>query len=195
MFGMSRIFGGVARRAGRPGGRLRGFIPAAVLLVFAAVPRPVEAAELVIGFIDSERIFAEYQRARDADAELRADVAKWNEEADARQRELEKLIEEYESQSLILSEPRRREFEEEIQRKRSDLDAFVREIWAPNGKVDQRKQQLSLPIIEKINEVVTRLGEERGFSIIFDAADANVVYADRALDLTDEILQELNAEN
>ena len=114
MFGMSRQTGSAARVAEHAGRRLRGFLLAGVLLLFAAAPGVAVAADLVIGFIDSERIFAEYQRARDADAELRADVAKWNEEADSRQRELEKLIEDYDSQSLILSEPRRREFEEEM---------------------------------------------------------------------------------
>ena len=58
----------------------------------------------------------------------------------------------------------------------------------------RRNEELTRPIIEQMNQVLTRLGEEEGFSIIFDAADGNVVYADRALDLTDRVLEELNAQ-
>jgi len=173
----------------------RCFLLAAVLLVFAAVPASVWAEDLRIGFIDSERIFAEYQGTKEAQAEFNSDLELWSQELEQRKRELETLAEEYESQSLILSEPRRREREEEIARKRSELDTFVREIWGPSGKVAQRNDQLTRPIIERMNEVLTRIGEDDGFSIIFDAADGNVVYADRALDLTDRVLEALNAQN
>lgn len=170
------------------------FLTAFALLFFLVAPA-ARAADLVIGFVNSERIFQEYRGTKEAQAEFNADLAKWEEDLETRKQELEKLSGEYESQSLILSEPRRRQAEEEIQRKRSELDAFVREIWGPSGKVAQRNEQLMQPILERMNEVLQKIGEERGFSIIFDAADGNVVYADRALDLTDDVLQALNAEN
>jgi len=62
-------------------------------------------------------------------------VEKWQKDVEAQKRELEKLNEEFQAQSLILSEAKKREREEEIQRKRSNLDAFVQEIWGPSGKI------------------------------------------------------------
>jgi len=178
------------------GTRIRGyFLLAALLLVFGAVSRPLEAADLLIGFIDSERIFAEYQGTKEAQAEFNTDLEKWNQDLEGRKQELKKLQDDYESQSLILSEPARKEREAEIQRKRSELDGFVREIWGPTGKVAKRNEQLTQPIIERMNQVLTEIGEQDGFSIIFDAADGNVVYADRALDLTDRVLEALHAQN
>jgi outer membrane protein len=162
------------------------------LLIFGAAPAAVHAADIQMGFINSERIFAEFSGTKQAQAEFNADVETWTQELEGRKQELEKLFEEYENQSLILSEPRRREREEELQRKRSELDAFQREIWGPNGRIAQRNEQLTRPIIEKMNEVLQRIGREEGFSVIFDAADGNVVYVDRALDLTDRVLEELN---
>lgn len=166
-----------------------GIFLGAFLLLFAAA---AQAADLKIGFIDSERIFAGYQGTEEAKAEFQADIDKWSQELDTRRQELEKLNEEFQSQSLILSEAKRREREEDIQRKRSDLDAFVQEIWGPSGKVAQRNEQLTRPIVEKIKEVLNEIGQVQGFSIIFDATDGNVVYADDALDLTDEVLTRLN---
>lgn len=160
-----------------------------VLLLFAAV---VQGADLKIGFIDSERIFAEYQGTNEARTEFQTDIDKWNGELEQRKQELERLNEEYQSQSLILSEAKRREREEEIQRKRSDLDAFIQEIWGPAGKVAQRNDQLTRPIVEKIRDVLNEIGEADGYSIIFDATDGNVVYADHAFDLTDRVLVALN---
>jgi outer membrane protein len=151
-------------------------------------------ADLKIGFIDSERIFAGYKATNQAQAEFNADVEKWQQDVEGRRRELEKLTEEFQAQSLILSEAKRREREEEIQRKRSELDAFVQEIWGPSGKIAQRNEQLTRPIVEKIREVLEDIAGAQGIALVLDATDGNVVYADRALDLTDEVLTRLNQE-
>lgn len=165
---------------------------AAFLLSFAAVSAP--AADLKVGFIDSERIFAGYTGTSEAQAEFNADIEKWTQDVEQQRKELEKTTEEFQSQSLILSEAKRREREEEIQRRRNELDAFVQEIWGPNGKVAQRNEQLTRPIVEKIREVLNKIGDAEGFSIIFDATDGNIVYANNALDLTDRVLEQLNAQ-
>lgn len=165
---------------------------AALLLSFFAVP--VRAGDLKLGFIDSGRIFAEYHGTKEAQNEFNAQVDQWNQELEAKKKELKDLQDEYESQALILSEPKRREREQEIQNKRSELDAFVQEIWGPTGKVAKRNQELTKPIVEKIREVLSKIGRDEGFSIIFDATDGNVVYADDALDLTDRVLAILNEE-
>jgi outer membrane protein len=162
----------------------------AVLLSLPAAA--ASAADLKLGFIDSEKIFSAYKGTSAAQAEFQADVEKWTQDMEGRQRELEKLREDFQSQSLILSEAKRREREEELQRKQSELDAFKLEIWGPSGKVAQRNDQLTRPIIEKIREVLSELGETEGYAIILDATDGNVVYADHALDLTDRVIQKLN---
>lgn len=175
---------------------MRGFAPgillAGFLLIFAAVS--AQGADLKVGFIDSERIFAGYTGTSEAQAEFDADIQKWTQDLEQQRRELEKATEEFQSQSLILSEAKRREREEEIQRRRNELDAFVQDIWGPNGKVAQRNEQLTRPIVEKIREVLNEIGDAEGFSIIFDATDGNIVYADNALDLTDRVLEQLNAQ-
>ncbi len=169
---------------------LGGTLLAVLVLSFPAAR--AGAADLKIGFIDSERIFAEYHGTKEAQNEFNSQVDQWNRELEAQKQELGKLQEDYESQALILSEPKRREREQEIQAKRSALDAFVQEIWGPTGKVARRNEELTRPIVEKIREVLTEIGSTEGFSIIFDATDGNVVYADDALDLTDRVLASLN---
>ena len=150
------------------------------------------ADDIKIGFIDSERIFASYEGTSEAQAEFNADVEQWTAEAARLRAELEKITEEFQNQSLILSEAKRREREAEIQSKRNELDTFAQEIWGPNGKVAQRNEQLTRPIVDKIREVLNEIGEQEGYSIIFDATDGNVVFADSALDLTERVVEMLN---
>jgi outer membrane protein len=170
---------------------IRGTIFLAVFLLgFPAVP--ARAADLKLGFIDSERIFAEFHGTKDAQSQFNQQVEQWNKELEGKKQELDQLQKDYESQSLILSEPKRREREEEIQKKRSELDAFTQDIWGPTGKVAKRNQELTQPIVDKIREVLTNIGQSEGYSIIFDATDGNIVYANDAFDLTDRVVAVLN---
>lgn len=169
-----------------------GIILCLSLVSFAAVP--VRADDYKIGFIDSEKIFAAYKGTSQAQTEFNNDIQKWTKELETKKQELQNMVDEYQNQSLILSEAKRREKEEEIQSKRSELDSFNQEIWGPNGRVAQRNEQLTKPIVEKIREVLSDIGQTEGFSIVFDATDGNVVYADHALDLTDRVIERLNQE-
>lgn len=167
-----------------------GMILAGFLLL--SVAAPAGAQDLKIGFIDSERIFEEYGRTQEAQQAFNADIEEWTRELETRKRELEQMAEEYQSQSLILSDAKKREREEELNRKRAELDGFVQDIWGPSGRVAQRNEQLTRPIVERIRDVLNEIGEAEGFHIIFDATDGNVVYADDALDLTPRVLAILN---
>lgn len=153
----------------------------------------VFAADYKLGYIDSERIFVEYQATRDAQGQFNQDLEGWVKQLEAKQAEIEKLRKEFEAQRLMLSDARRKEKDEELQSRIAEYGQFEREIWGPTGKVAQRNQQLTQPIITKIKEVVERIADAEGYSIIFDAADGNLVYGEPGLDLTDRIVAELNA--
>ena len=56
----------------------------------------------------------------------------------------------------------------------------------------KRNKELAQPSVKKIKKVLERIGKDEGYSVIFDAANANIVYADKALDLTEKVLEELN---
>jgi Skp family chaperone for outer membrane proteins len=40
--------------------------------------------------------------------------------------------------------------------------------------------------------VLNKIGSDEGFSIIFDAADGNIVFGNEEFDLTDRVLASLN---
>jgi Skp family chaperone for outer membrane proteins len=46
--------------------------------------------------------------------------------------------------------------------------------------------------VEKINKILERLSADEGYGLVFDVANANIVYAKKEFDLTDRVLEELN---
>jgi len=149
------------------------------------------AAELKIAFIDSERIFAEFKGVQEAQKQFDQDIQTWKAQATEMKTEIDKMKGEVDSQKLMLSQSKLEEKETELQGKVRTYEEFVQRIWGSTGELEQRNEQLTKPIIAKIRTVVDKIGMEEHFSFILDAADGNIVFGDKALDLTDRVLEEL----
>jgi len=154
----------------------------------------VTAEELKIGYVDSQRIFAEFQEYQDAQAKFDKDVETWNVQADQMKSEVDQLLEELESQSLILSAEKKKEKETFLKAKQDTLQQYVNATFGPEGKAEKRMAELSKPVRDKVLEVIERVAIENNYSIVFDAGTVNIAYAKKSLDITDEILAELAAE-
>ena len=165
-----------------------------VFLALVCFSSPSPAQELKIGYIDSERIFEQYKATTDAQEQFDRDVEAWRKEAEQSERDLQSMREELDSQRLLLSENALQDKEMALQAKASEHERFVQSIWGPTGRIAKRNAELTQPIVEKIRLVLDKIGAEQGYSIIFDAADGNIVYGEKSLDLTDQVLAELNKE-
>jgi outer membrane protein len=168
-------------------------ITAIVLVVFIV---PITSISLLaqdgkIGYIDSIKIFAEYQETQDAERIYRQEVDQWTAQKQRMEQDIVKLRDELQAQSLMLSEEKKKEKKLELERKMAEYQQFMDEIFGDDGLAAQRNRELTQPIVEKINRILEDLGKEQGYSIIFDVANANIVYANKALDLTDVVLVKL----
>ena len=175
---------------------MRSFRVAAGVVLGLALPAvfsaPASGQELKIGFVRSATILEQYQGARTVTETLSRDVQAWNEEARGRRREIDLLSKELEAQSPMLSDAVRRQKEQDYQLKLNEYDQYVQGVWGPNGLVAQRNEELLRGVVEKIQRVARKIADEEGYDFILDASDGNIIYADRAYDLTDRVLEILN---
>lgn len=154
----------------------------------------VAAEELKIGYVDSQRIFAEFQEYQDAQAKFDKDVETWNVQAEQMKLDVDQLLEELEGQSLILSAEKKKEKETYLKAKQDTLRQYLDATFGPEDKAEKRMAELSKPVREKVLEVIERIAIENNYSIVFDAGTVNIAYAKKSLDITDEILAELAVE-
>jgi len=166
-------------------------------LLIAAIIVPASAISLLaqdvkIGYIDSIKIFAEYKETQEAERLYRQEVEQWTAQKQRMEQEIVKLRDELQAQSLMLSEEKKAEKKLELDRKMAEYEQFMDETFGDDGLAARRNKELTQPIVEKINRILEDLGKEQGYTIVFDVANANIVYADKALDLTDAVLAKLN---
>ena len=165
---------------------------AGALVVLGAVT--VVRAELKIGFINSERIFAEYEGTKEAQDKFNKEVAKWEQEATERQKEMKDLKDQLEKQSLLLSGERKKEIEDKLQVKMTDYQKFLQEKFGQEGEALKKNEDLTKPIVEKINKILEQIAKAENYDYIFDARVGGMVYAKPGYDLTERVITALNKE-
>ncbi|MCI0452302.1 MAG: OmpH family outer membrane protein [Candidatus Latescibacteria bacterium] len=165
-------------------------IGAFVVLTGAAVS--ALAQEVKIGYIDSIKIFAENKETQEAERLYRQDVQQWEAQKQRMEQELARMGDELTAQSPMLSEEKKMERRLEMNRKMDEYKRFMEETFGDNGLAAKRNKELTQPIVDKINRIIEALAIELEYTMVFDVANANIVYADKKLDLTDLVLTRLN---
>ena len=166
------------------------FLGAAMALLGGA--ESALAQEIKIGYIDSIKIFAENKETQDAERVYRQDVQQWEAQKQRMEQEIARMGEELNAQSPMLSEEKKQERRLEMNRKMDEYKRFMEETFGDNGLAAKRNKELTQPIVDKINRIIEAIAIEQKYSMVFDVANANVVYADKKLDLTDLVLTRLN---
>jgi outer membrane protein len=150
------------------------------------------AQEVKIGYIDSIKIFAENKETQEAERVYRQDVQQWEAQKQRMEADLARMGEELNAQSPMLSEEKKAERRLEMQRKMDEYKRFMEETFGDNGLAAKRNKELTQPIVDKINRIIEAIAIEQKYSMVFDVANANIVYADKKLDLTEIVLTRLS---
>ena len=150
-------------------------------------------AQTRIGYIDSGRIWLEYKSAQEAQQRFERQVQGWRDEAAEKERVVADLRKEVRDQSPVLSALKRQEKESALQKAISDYEAFVQEVWGANGRATSENARATDEVIVLIRRAVEKIAAQRGIELVLDATSGFIIYADKSLDMTNEVLAELNA--
>jgi outer membrane protein len=165
---------------------------AALTLGAPAATRAASPSDLRIGYIDSGRIFEQYKTAKESQERFDRRVQGWKDEAAEKEKTVQTLRDEVRDQSPILSTAKRQEKEEQLQRAIGEYERFIQDIWGPQGKAAQENQQATDEIVSQIRLVVEKIAADKGLYVVLDSASGFLIYADRTLDLTTDVVMELN---
>jgi outer membrane protein len=160
------------------------------LLALAAAPL---RAETRFGYIDSGRIFLEYSAAKEAQSRFDRQVQGWRDEAVEKEKVVSQLRAEVRDQSPILSSLKRQEKEEALQKAISDYERFIQDVWGPQGQATQENDRATNDLVRLIRGAVEKVAAEKNLNLVLDAASGVIIYADKVLDVTPDVLTELNA--
>lgn len=139
-----------------------------------------------IGYVDVARVFDEYSRTKKAKEDLDKEIKLKQQTIRDMEKELRKLRKEFESQKEDLTEEEIRKKERLIEEKSNSIQIFTD---AAEAELSEKEAKLTEEIVGEIYDTIHSLGEDENFSLILDKS--NVIYGDKALDLTDRLIKKL----
>lgn len=151
-------------------------------------------AQLKIGYIDSQIILNKLPSAVEAQKKLEEQSNAWAEELQKMGDKIRSLQQQLEQQSLLLSEEKKQEKQDEIQQLYLDSQRFQDQKFGQQGELYQKRNELLQPIFDQINEKIQAVAEESGYDYIFDAVAGNILYAKEEYNLTKILLDELGVD-
>ncbi|MBI4726010.1 OmpH family outer membrane protein [candidate division TA06 bacterium] len=143
------------------------------------------------GYVDSKKIFESYKGAGDIKLQVNRALEVWNKEIELKRAEIDSLEKDLEAQNLVISSERRKHKQEEIKAKKKEAENLIHQVYDPLGKLDAKNKELSKPMAEKIGAIIKKVAMDNNLLLVLDSSSGMVVYADKDLDLTDQVLEEL----
>ncbi len=159
-----------------------------LLLISAGLPTVAHAEEKSLAVVDSQRIADEYEAARDAQEQYTKFLQELELEVGDREKILTAMLEEIESQKILLGEDALATKMQAFEKKRAEYFQFRESI---DQRAEAEYKTKIKPILDQIKTIVERLGREKGYGIIVDSASLSVLYLDSDYDLTNEVLAAL----
>ncbi|MDZ7330437.1 MAG: OmpH family outer membrane protein [candidate division KSB1 bacterium] len=162
--------------------------------LMALMVTPGFSQKMKIGIVHSQKVIAELKEWQDAQKKLDEVIRQWENEGQEMLQKLQQMREQFDAQSLLLSETKKKEKQQELEALSMQLQKFQREKFDPqSGEVVRKQAELIQPVLDKINAVIKKIGDEEKFDYIFDTNNGAILYfgSDQP-DLTDRVLAELN---
>ena len=166
--------------------RILSFVFAGVLAVVAAAP--VQAQQLKIGYVNSQRILAETPAIAEVRTTLEREFTPLRAEIDSLEARLGRADEEFRAQQGTLTEAARQQRQQTLQQQ---LAQYQQRGQAIQQQLQVREQQLMAPVMERIRGVLEEVRRAGNYSFIIDPPDGLVVAVDPALDVTADVIRRL----
>jgi outer membrane protein len=142
------------------------------------------AAEMKIGFVNTERIFRDAAPAVRAQKKLEKEFEKRDQELQRMAKQLQSMQESLEKNSMTMSETDRRNKEREFNDLNRDFQRKQREF---REDLNQRRNEELALVLERANKAIKAIAEAEKYDIIFQEA----VYANPRIDITDKVIKAL----
>ncbi len=143
-------------------------------------------------FVDTDYILKNIPTYEAANEQLNTLSKQYEDEVKAKMQEVESLYETYRTETVFLSNDMKIAKENEIVQKEQEAKKLQQKYFGQNGELYKQREVLVKPIQEQIFNAISSLAQEKNYTSVWDkATGAGLMYADKSLDISDQVLQKL----
>ncbi len=153
-------------------------------LLLAMAAQMTFAAELKIGFVNTERIFRESAPAIRASKKLEKEFAARDQEIQKMAKQFRDMQAHFEKENATMSDSDRRAKERDLANLNRDLQRAQREF---REDLNVRQNEERAAFQDRVNKAISDLAEREKFDLILQEA----VFVSHRIDITDKVLRAL----
>lgn len=153
-------------------------------IIVAGCGLAVSAAEMKIGFVNTERVFREAAPAKRAQQALEREFSARNAELQRVEKQGRDLQSELERENVTMSDATRREKERQLADISRNFQRLQREI---REDLNLRRNEELAKVQERATRVINQIAEQEKFDLIIQEA----VFASGRIDITDRVIRAL----
>lgn len=152
-------------------------------------PHPPFPAGVKYGFVQIQAIAANSAEGKAATAKIDALQKQKVSELQEKQKALQAAQQKLDQGGSVLNDAARAQLSADIDRQQREIQRFTEDA---DRDVQSLQQQLQEDFGRKLTPVLAKVAQEKQLHMIFSVSDAGIVWGDPALDLTEEIIKELD---
>ena len=158
------------------------------LLAFSGI----YAQSIKLGYVNTDRILLDSNEAAEISRLFNLDRQNWTNQVREMDTNIQQMERDFEIRRLSISEASKRELQGKIDAKKQEAGRLLEEYFGEGGRAELRYRELIDPLTKKIHDIITGIAEDEHYTMIMDVSMGVVLYANPSIDITDQILQELN---
>lgn len=143
-----------------------------------------------VAYVDTLSLMKNYKGMQMAREEFQKKATVWQANIDTLTNEVQMAIKDYEKERNGMTKKERELTEELIRTKQQQLINYQQAIQQQSQQEDEK---MTGEVLQVVNSYLKNYGEENNYQIILAATQAgNIIYAEDALNITDEVTEGLN---
>ena len=143
-------------------------------------------------YVDTTKLIQEYKEMKDVEQEFTSKSDKVKVQLDSLAQSFQKEVQVYQEGMASMSTTQRQETEDQLMRKQQTIQQQQQMM---GNQLREESDVVIDSIVNKVKEYVKDYGKKNNYTYIFGSNEsANIMYAKEGLDITEEILEKLNAD-
>jgi outer membrane protein len=168
-----------------------GFKVMVVVALAVVIALQLDSKEEIV-YVDSVKLLAKYKGMESVKTALESKSNGFKSNLDTLRIELEKSVAQLNESRVNSSKSQLKAMETTIAMKQEQYYNYEK---AATDQYLAEEKELSVKLMDKVNDYIKRYGEQKGYSIVLtNNPYGNIAYASKAKDITDEVLAGLNNE-
>ncbi|MXZ48168.1 MAG: OmpH family outer membrane protein [Candidatus Dadabacteria bacterium] len=147
-------------------------------------------AQQKIAYIDIKQVIRDSKAGKAANTSFQKEVEAKRAVIEQKRKALEDMRQDVIQNGAVMSESKRRNLAETIEKKQKDLDRTREDIRI---ELQRKDLELTQNVLKDIEAIVNKIGQQEKFGLIVEKTEAGILYGSSATDITNKVISVYDA--